>query len=216
MRCLQPRAATHRVLLATPAAVAPAVCARHNRPSPLMQPSVLLPLAMGNTMQQQHQRQRHQQQQWAPLPPVQAASDSSSGSSSGSDPQKPRSGLLNWFDRLPQQTQLMVMGGFLFIGVVGTAAGGGLVLPGWQFSPSTQFVSHACAGEHMHRCGPKLYTYTASGLLYPITQLAESMQLALTCVCYPQAIGLQEQLCPCACCAGAGCDPILPTHVLVW
>jgi hypothetical protein len=67
------------------------------------------------------------QQRWSPLPPVQAASSdsnssnsdgsaSSSGSNSGSGSQPQEK--LNWFDRLSQKTQLMIMGGLLFIALV--------------------------------------------------------------------------------------------------
>lgn len=118
MRSMQPKVAAHRSL------AAPAAVTAH-RPCPSMQSSVLQPLPMGFTMQQQQyqhqprQQQRHQQQQWVPLPHVQAASGSSSGSSS--EPQKPGPGL-SWFDRLPAQTQLMVMGGLLFIGAVSAPA----------------------------------------------------------------------------------------------
>lgn len=56
---------------------------------------------------------------------VEAASSSSSGDAAGQQPpaaepeaSKPKGGLMTWFDRLPAQTQLGVMGGLLFLAAV--------------------------------------------------------------------------------------------------
>lgn len=117
LRSMQVRtAAVGRVL---PAA-APAVAHRHRMGhfSPNVQQPALQPLPLGLARKPQHQKQL--QQQWAPLPPVQAASGSSSSSSSGdSNPERP-GGItgLKWFDKLSQKTQLLIMGGLLFIGMV--------------------------------------------------------------------------------------------------
>lgn len=63
---------------------------------------------LNHQQQQQHMQQRRQL--WSPLPPAQAAS--------GSNPQQQGPGWFSWFDRLPAQTQLFVMGGLLFFGLI--------------------------------------------------------------------------------------------------
>lgn len=118
---LQIRTAT-AVRLCPAAAVVPRYKPTHV--SPCIQPQPLHPLTLGISKQQQHQHmQQRTQQRWSPLPPVQAASsDSSSSNSDGSasssgsgSQQQPK---LNWFDRLSQKTQLMIMGGLLFVALV--------------------------------------------------------------------------------------------------
>jgi hypothetical protein len=89
--------------------------------SPSLQQPTLQPHPLGFAWQQQQRKQQYRhQQQWAPLPPMQAASGSSSSSSSGDSNQQRPGGIpgFGWFDKLSQKTQLMIMGGLLFIGMV--------------------------------------------------------------------------------------------------
>jgi hypothetical protein len=124
-----------------------------------------LPLIRQRQHQLHHQQKQHHQQQhqrWAPLPPAQAASGSSSSSGGDNPPQqRPAGGItgLGWFDNLSQKTQLMVMGGLLFIGVVSN----------WlRLVDAVCTLSDACicgitwppAGNtSMHACAESLETY---------------------------------------------------------
>jgi hypothetical protein len=125
-RAIQSRTAT-AVRLCPPAAVVPRYKPTHV--SPCTQPQFFHAISLGLSRQQQQQHmQQLQQQRWSPLQPAQAASSdssssnsdgSASNSSSGSQPQQ----KLNWFDRLSQNTQLMIMGGLLFVALVSIGSG---------------------------------------------------------------------------------------------
>lgn len=96
----------------------------HARPCQAIKHSMasLQPLQMPQCIQQQilpQQQQQQRQGRVAQLPPPQASASSSSGSSKPDEPAPPTpGGWLTWFDRLSQQTQLMIMGGLLFFAAV--------------------------------------------------------------------------------------------------